>query len=120
MLSVFPYLLSFQSLSPFIIRLTLGGVFLYWSFKTFSKKRLDAQTKAIGLIESLASLLLVVGLWTQIASFIIIVDLVSRLYFKFKNKQLFSDGVNYYFILLVLAISLLFSGAGFLAFDLAL
>jgi uncharacterized membrane protein YphA (DoxX/SURF4 family) len=120
MLSVFPYLLSFQSLSPFIIRLTLGGVFLYWSFKAFSKKRLDTQTKTIALLESLTSLFLVVGLWTQVASLIIVIDLLSRLYFKFKNKQLFSDGVNYYFILLVLAVSLLFSGAGFLAFDLAL
>ncbi len=121
MLSVFPSLLSFQSISPFIIRLTLSLIFLFWVYKNLAKPNLfqaTPSTKAINLIEGIASLFILIGLFTQVAVAIIIIDLIVRLYTKFKNRALFSDGVNYYFVLLVLAISLLLTGPGFLAFDL--
>ena len=48
------------------------------------------------------------------------VIIVVKLSKKVKDRAFLTDGVNYYIILLVLAISLLFSGPGFLAFDLPL
>lgn len=121
MLSVFPSLLSFQSISPLIIRVTLSLIFLFWVFKNLTKPNFfqaTTYTKAISLIEGIASLFILIGLFTQVGVAIIAIDLIVRLYTKFKNKALFSDGVNYYFVLLVLAISLLLTGPGFLAFDL--
>ncbi len=118
MLSLFPSLLAFQMFSPLIIRLTLGGILLYWSYKTIVKSRPQTNQKVVSLIEGISGTLLIIGLWTQVAALIVVIDFVVRLYFKFQKKLLFSDGVNYYFVLLVLAVSLLFSGAGFLAFDL--
>ncbi len=120
MLSVFPSLLSLQPFSPFIIRLTLGLILLYWTYKTFTNTRLSStkNTKVIGIVQGVASLFIIIGLFTQVAVAIIIIDLAVKLFTKIKNKAFFSDRVNYYFILLILAISLLFTGPGFLAFDL--
>jgi uncharacterized membrane protein YphA (DoxX/SURF4 family) len=72
----------------------------------------------ISLAEGIASLFIIIGLFTQVAVAIIIIDLLVRLVIKIRNKAFFSDGVNYYFIILILAISLLLTGPGFLAFDL--
>lgn len=116
MLSIFPSLLSYQMLAPLLIRLTLGIIFLFWTYKTL-RSRPNTNKKIIAVIEGLSGLLLVIGLWTQIAALIIAIDLLIRLYGKYQNKSLFSDGINYYFILLILAISLLFTGAGFVAID---
>ena len=120
MLSVFPSLLSFQPYSPFIIRLTLGFILLFWTYRTFAKPDLFSTTKIkmISLMEGIASLFIIIGLFTQVAVTIIIIDLLLRLIIKICNKAFFSDGVNYYFIILILAISLLLTGPGFLAFDL--
>lgn len=123
MLSIFPSLLSWQLLSPLIIRLTLASVFIFWSYRSISKYKKEVQStnqKVIRLIESVCGLLLIVGLWTQLVTLIIIIDLVIRLYKKYTDKALFTDGINYYLILLVLAISLLLTGPGLIAFDLAL
>ncbi len=120
MLSVFPSLLSFQSFSPLIIRLTLGFILLFWTYKTFTKPDLFStpKTKLISLIEGITSVFIIVGLFTQVAVSIIVIDLLIRLVTKIRNKAFFSDGINYYFIVLILAISLLLTGPGFLAFDL--
>lgn len=72
----------------------------------------------ISLMEGIASLFIIIGLFTQVAVAIIIIDLLVRLIIKIRSKAFFSDGVNYYFIILILAISLLLTGPGFLAFDL--
>lgn len=121
MLSIFPELLSWQLISPLIIRLTLASILIFWSYRSISKhKKQDAGQKALRLIESICGLLLFVGLWTQIAALIVAIDLLTKLYKKYKDKTLLTDGVNYYLILLVLAISLLFTGPGFIAFDFAL
>ena len=46
--------------------------------------------------------------------------LVIKLGFKAREGKLLSSGINYYILLLAMAISLMFTGAGFLAFDLPL
>jgi uncharacterized membrane protein YphA (DoxX/SURF4 family) len=123
MLSIFPSLLSWQLASPLIIRLTLASVLIFWSYRSFAKHKKEEPNinkKAVRLIESLSGLLLIVGLWTQLVALVIIIDLIIRLYNKYKDGALFTDGVNYYIILLVLAISLLLTGPGFIAFDLSL
>lgn len=123
MLSIFPSLLSWQLVSPLIIRLTLASILIFWSYRSFAKYKKeepDINKKVVRLIESLCGLLLIVGLWTQLVALIIIIDLIIRLYNKYTDKALFTDGINYYLILLVLAISLLFTGPGFIAFDLSL
>ncbi len=120
MLSVFPSLLSLQLLSPLLIRLILGLVIIFEAYRVYSKRSISLQQKTLSIVEALSGILLIIGLWTQVAALFIVIDFIVRLAYKIKNKSFLTDGVNYYLILLVLAISLLFTGAGFLAFDMPL
>jgi uncharacterized membrane protein YphA (DoxX/SURF4 family) len=120
MLSAFPYFLSFSQLSPLLIRLTLGGILIFHAYRVLKNSATAPRKKIVACIEALSGILLVIGLWTQVAALIVIVDLVVRLFEKIQKRAFLTDGVNYYVILLVLAVSLLVTGAGMLAFDLPL
>jgi uncharacterized membrane protein YphA (DoxX/SURF4 family) len=120
MLSAFPYLLSWGELAPLIIRATLGSIFIYWAYRAFRKGPATLQTKIVAVAECIAGILLVIGLWTQVAALFAAIDLVMRLVERIRSKAFLTDGVNYYLVLLVLALSLLVTGAGFMAFDLPL
>lgn len=117
MLSVFPSLLSWSLFSPFIIRIALAAVLIFWAYKTFSRGNADMSTKAISLLEGIAGILLIIGLWTQVAALIIALDLLYKIGQKVAKKSFLTDGVNYYLILLVLALSLLITGPGLFAID---
>ena len=120
MLSTFPSLLSWSQFSPFLIRITLGTILIFWAYRVLADKSIDSQNKIIGIIEAISGIMLVIGLWSQIAALIVTVDLVIRLVGKIRNKAFLTDGVNYYLVLLVMALSLMVTGAGFWAFDLPL
>ncbi len=120
MLSIFPSLLAWEQLSPFIIRIALGAVFLYWSHKAIKNKKLSSIEKIFGYLEGVAGILLIVGIWTQAAALFACIKLAGCLFGKIRHRQFLTDGVNYYLILLVMAISLLLTGAGFFAFDIPL
>jgi len=97
--------------------------------KAFRAKLGDAPTLSvsnlrsdltINLLELVSAVLLIVGLFTQMAVLASILLLIARLV---KAKQ--GGSMNFYEVALyatlgIIAISLLFSGAGFLAFDLPL
>jgi uncharacterized membrane protein YphA (DoxX/SURF4 family) len=121
-LSLFPSLLSFGLLAPLLLRLTLGIVVFFWGYhgvKSAGSKD-DPRKIAFNILDLIVGVLLIVGLFTQLAALITAVILTVKLVNKARAKALFTDGVNYYFILFVIALSLLFSGAGFLGFDLPL
>ena len=120
MLSIFPSLLSYQQFAPFIIRLTLGVIFVHWAIVSLRKKGGFGTEKAVSLGELIAGILLIVGLYTQVASLFIAIDMIVKLVSEISKKQFLNDGVNYYLILLILAISLMVTGAGILAYDLPL
>lgn len=120
MLSLFPSLFMFERLSPFIIRLALGVAFIYFgyrSFKNHKKIAMNGKT-AYSSLEIAIGVLVIIGLYTQLAALIMSVLLAIKLIFKIKTKDFLTDGVNYYLLLFVMAFSLLITGAGFLAFDL--
>lgn len=120
MLSLFPSLLSWSQVSPLLIRLSLSAVLLFSAYKVFSNKKTSSNTKIVAAIESLAGILVLIGLWTQGATLVITIDMLVRLVLKIRERAFLSDGVNYYILILVMAFSLLLTGAGFLAFDLPL
>lgn len=125
MLSIFPSLLAFEGFSPLILRLTLGAIFLFWAYKRLSpriksKNFKDTKQVAAGVIEALTGLSLVLGIFTQIGALVSAIVLGWQLIQKMQKKSFLTDGVNYYLILFVISISLLITGAGFIAFDLPL
>ncbi|MCX6719041.1 MAG: hypothetical protein NTZ38_01550 [Candidatus Taylorbacteria bacterium] len=120
MLSTFPTLFSYQELAPFLLRITLGVIFLFWAYKAIRKADSTRNQKIVAAIEFIIGLLLIVGMRVQVAAHIAIIDLIVRLIERAKNKAFLTDGVNYYLILLVMALSLMVLGAGWWGFDVRL
>jgi hypothetical protein len=119
MLSFFPALFTYEFFAPVILRLTLGVVFLYWASKGL-KKGHGTKLKTYSVIELLLGLIFVVGFYVQVAALVAAVIFIVRLVQKIKAKSFFTDGVNYFFLLLVISLSLMVLGAGAFAFDLPL
>jgi len=117
MLSLFPSLFTWSFISPTLIRLTLAAVLITWTYSSLRKVAATPQDKIIGIVEGVAGLLLIIGLWTQAAALFVAVDLIVRIGGKIRAGKFLTQGVNYYLILLVLALSLLVTGAGFFAID---
>lgn len=116
-LSVFPYLLSYQQLSPVLIRLALGAVLIFWSYKGLRGTSRSSTKMTLNISEGLVGLLLVVGLWTQVAALIAALGFAANIIEQVRTKKFLTDGLNYSLILLVLALSLLVTGPGWWAFD---
>lgn len=120
MLSLFPNLFQYELVAPFLIRITLGAIFLHWAYREMKNSTPGSSKKLIAILEAVAGVLLIIGLWTQGAALFLGLDLLVRLYGKLTKRSLLTDGVNYYLILLILSIALLVMHAGMWAFDLPL
>jgi len=120
MLSVFPSLLSWSQVSPVLIRLVLAAILIFWAYEVFFKDNSSTKAKIIGGIEGIAGILLLIGLWAQVAALIVAIGLFYSIGEKVAKKEFLTNGVNYYLVLLVLALSILITGPGILAFDLPL
>lgn len=119
MLSLFPALYSYGQVAPFLLRLTLGAVLIYWAYGRMKSKKSPALI-SLGVLEGIVSILLVIGLYTQLAALVAAVVSFVQLIRKAQTKSLFTDGVNYYFILLVISLSVMLLGAGIFSIDLPL
>ena len=119
MLSIFPSLLMLQQFSPLLLRLTLGIIFILWGYKEWKSHNIGKKS-ALGIFEIILGILLVIGLFTQFAALLSSIVFIRKLVGKIAKKAFFTDGVNYYFILLIISICLLISGPGLFAFDLPL
>ncbi len=122
MLSIFPSLLAYEGLAPLLIRLVVGGTLVWFGYqKVIGKGRSSgSNTILYGVVEMIIAFFIIIGLFTQLAALINVVILIIKLGHKITKKEFFTDGVNYYVLLLAMAVSLLFTGPGFLAFDLPL
>jgi uncharacterized membrane protein YphA (DoxX/SURF4 family) len=115
-------LLSYGQVSPLLIRLVLGITLAYFGYQKIKGRGQSSGSNSVvyGVVEVVIALFLVIGLFTQLAALLNAVILVIKLGVKVKEKKFLSDGVNYYVLLLAMAVSLLFTGAGLFAFDLPL
>lgn len=134
MLNPFPDLLAFGLAAPLILRLTLGAIFVDFGWKKlfqdrtakgafFELLRLSPGTLyaiAMGILELVAGLLLIAGLFTQIAALLTLLISSAACYLKGRYPDQLTNSKNFFFILSIISLSLLFSGAGFFAFDLPL
>jgi uncharacterized membrane protein YphA (DoxX/SURF4 family) len=120
MLTPFPGLLTWGLLSPLIIRITLGVILTYWGYKALRDTSGTTNKKVTGIVDVVVGLMCIVGFYTQIAAMIAALGLIIRIIERIKNKAFLTDGINYYLIVLVLALSLIVTGAGLFAFDIGL
>jgi uncharacterized membrane protein YphA (DoxX/SURF4 family) len=121
-LSLFPSLLSYQELAPFIIRIVLGATLAHFGYRKINGRGQSSGSNSMvyGWVEIITGALLIIGLWTQLAALVNAVILIIKIGFKIRDGKFLTDGVNYYILLLAMALSLIFTGAGAFAFDLPL
>ena len=133
MLNVFPDFLTFGLLAPFLLRLAVGFLFLKagvkkakggaWTTPIFEKMHLRPgarYTLALGVIEVVSGILLIIGLYTQVAALAAALISLFGWYAKKKHPSETPGSKGAFLLLFVISLSLLFSGAGFFAFDLPL
>lgn len=137
MLNVFPDLLFLQLLAPFLIRITVGLMFLWigYSYMFRDREVLISQISnkwprlgpfsvwSGGIFEMITGVFLIVGFLTQIAAIVGMLIAMDALFVKLLYKDL--DKVAkysrmFYILIFIASLSLLFSGAGAFAFDLPL
>jgi uncharacterized membrane protein YphA (DoxX/SURF4 family) len=122
MLSIFPSLLAFDQLAPFIIRVILGITLAWFGWVKIKGRGTSSGSNSLlyGGVEIVIAIFLIIGLFTQLAALLNIVILLIKIGYKIRHKQFLTDGVNYYVLLLTMAISLMFTGAGWFGFDIPL
>ena len=134
MFNPFPDLLSFSFFAPLLLRLALGVVFLDFGRHTLGKGRgqhgalFEAlglkygthYTTALGVLEIIVGLTLVAGLYTQIAAIVAFVLSLTAYYLKGKHGAHIEHRRHLFFLTTIIALSLLLTGAGAIAFDLPL
>lgn len=135
MLNPFPSLLTYGLLAPFILRVTLGFILINLGYLKLTKEKgrweiifkmlgvsrsRELGTTIIGLIEIIGGLMLIVGFYTQIAALVFVILNGLEMFIEYREETLMKRDLVFYVLIFMIALSLLFSGAGFLAFDLPL
>jgi uncharacterized membrane protein YphA (DoxX/SURF4 family) len=134
MLSIFPSLLTYSRLAPFILRLIVGVIFLdlgylklgkekaAWNlfFQTIHFKPSRVFVTLLALIEIVSGAFLMVGYLTQVAALLMAIILFAEGYVELRDGALLKRDIVFYTLLLVICVSLLLTGAGAFAFDLPL
>jgi uncharacterized membrane protein YphA (DoxX/SURF4 family) len=120
--SLFPYFLTYEQLAPFVLRVVLGVTLAWFGYQKIRGRGKSSGSNSVvyGGVEIFIAIFLVIGLFTQLAALLNAAILVIKIGYKIREKKFLTDGVNYYLLLLAMAIAVIVSGAGFLAFDLAL
>ena len=134
MLNPFPILLSFALLAPFILRVVAGIVFINLGFLKITRERkrwtllleflgFKPSQKVIvvlGGIEMVGGFFILAGAFTQITALIFSVILLIEVFVEYKEESILSRNIVFYLLMFAITLSLIFSGAGFFAFDLPL
>lgn len=131
MLNIFPTLLGFGILSPFILRIALGLVMLDFGYSkvTKLKKEKDSMFEslglkpgiyyvyAIGILEILIGLALIFGIATQLAGLFSAIISILAILIKKRGHEKIKSSFGFLTLCLVISLSLILTGAGFMAFD---
>ncbi|MEK7194565.1 MAG: hypothetical protein AAB660_02665 [Patescibacteria group bacterium] len=117
MLNPFPELLVYTTFAPFILRLVLGLIYLDLGVLNFKK---TGNTKLLGGVEVIGAIMLLMGLYTQIAAILFIIISGVSFYIEYKDATVLKRDIVFYLLILAIAVSLLLTGAGAYAKDLPL
>lgn len=118
--SLFPHFLDYQILGIFLLRVTLGFIFIRFCYQKVTVLSIKNFKSIIPIILGIAGVLLVVGLYTQGAAIIAGVLVSFATLNKFRRASSHPDNtIEFYILLAVVSFSFLFFGAGAFAIDLA-
>ena len=134
MLNPFPDFLTYSMLAPFLLRATVGLIFLDLGIIKFKseKPRWVASFDALGLrpsdlfvalygsLQIIGGLMFLFGAYTQIAALAFVIFTGCELYIEMKAREVLKRDMAFYLLLFVISLSLLLTGAGAYAIDLPL
>lgn len=134
MLNPFPELLTYSLLAPLLLRLVVGFIFVdlgllklrgeksRWIavFETLHLKPADFFVPLYAALQIIGGILLIIGLWTQVAALMFVIFTGTELYIEWKAKEVLKRDLVFYLLLFIISLSLLFTGAGAFAFDIPL
>jgi len=134
MLNPFPELLDFALPAVFLLRFVLGIFFVRFGYLKLSR---DKEVKmhffeqaglrpayvflwGTALLEIVGGLMLVFGVFTQIAALVLSILMLGSVIIKIRNTSALRNDLEFYVLLFIATLSLLFLGPGIFAFDLPL
>ncbi len=131
MLNIFPGLLDYSFFAPFILRVVLGLVFVAHGypklfggfsqtvgfFDSIGVKPAKFWVFVVGAVEFFGGLALILGFATQLVAMLLAIDMLVAIW-KVKFRAGFVNGYEFDLLLLVIALSLMLTGAGAYAIDL--
>jgi len=131
MLNTFPTLLAFGLFAPLFLRLALGITLFFIGISSINEKKGSYITRferqnypfpkvcvmVLGIVEIIAGIFITVGIYTQISALVALYLSLNLLILEKGENRVLPHTSLLYIILAVVSLSLLFSGAGFLAFD---
>ena len=122
MLNTFPDLLTLSFMAPLILRIFVGSYFLKqaWIELIKYKKRKTNSPSLLRILGAIGGVLLLAGFLTQVTSLFLILIVIFNIIFRIRNKKLKEEKLDFYLLLLAILLSLVLSGAGFLAVDMPL
>ena len=117
--TILPWLLYYPMVAVLILRIVLGVTLIYFGYLKVRGIGQSSGSNSVtyGWAEIITGVMLVIGFFTQLAALINAVILIIKLAVKIKEGKFLSDGINYYLLLLAIAVALLFLSPGWLAID---
>ena len=133
-LNTFPNLLTFSQFSPFILRVVLGFITINLGYLKLTKEKIIWQelfeiinihpanffVKFLAFIEVIGGLMLIIGAYTQLTAIVFAVLFFCEAVLEYRDSSLEKRNFPFYILVFSISLSLIFLGAGALAFDLPL
>lgn len=133
-LNTFPDLLTFAIISPLILRVVLALITINLGYLKLGKEKADWQNvfetirlrpakyfvKILASIEIIGGLFLLAGAYTQLAAIVFAITFFCEAILEYREESLERRNLTFYILMFSIALSLIFLGAGAVAFDSAL
>jgi uncharacterized membrane protein YphA (DoxX/SURF4 family) len=133
-LNTFPDLLTYNTLSPFILRVVLGFIVINLGILKLSKEKIGWQklfetihfapakifVKILAFIEIIGGLTLIAGAYTQLTAMIMSALFFCEAILEYREPAIEKRNLTFYMLMFAISLSLIFLGAGAFAFDLPL
>ncbi len=114
-LSTFPSLFTFSLLAPLLLRIALGINIISIGRSTWTHIKLPYKYSAIAYY--IFGIFLILGLYTQISAIVGLIIVCFDYYLSLKLGTHTHPEKMYYSLMIIVLISLIFTGPGFFAID---
>jgi len=131
MLNTFPNLLTFSLVAPLILRVVLGFIAINLGYLKAGKESKKWETlfeiihfrpanlfvRGLAFIEIIGGLMILTGFYTQVVAIIFAAMYFCEAILEYKEEALEERTFPFYILMFVISLSLVFTGAGIIAFD---